>query len=90
MSLQNLLKIGSLAEHETDQAQVGRLLESARRSIGDARQDTISCETRLDAAYRGIMQLAMVALWANGYRPLKSTPGLTKNSLITPPARAAT
>lgn len=75
MSLQNLLKIGQLDEHETNAAQVRRMLESAERSIADARQESISPETRLDAAYRAITQLCMVALWANGFRPAKSKPG---------------
>jgi hypothetical protein len=75
MSLVNLLKIGRLAEHTTDAEQVSRMLESAERCIADARQETISPETRLNAAYRGIMQMSMVALWANGYRPAKSAPG---------------
>ena len=75
MSLQNLLKIGQLDEHETDAKQVRRMLESAERSIADARQEAISPETRLDAAYRAITQLSMVALWANGFRPAKSKPG---------------
>ena len=75
MSLENLLKIGKLEEHETDAEQVHRMIESAARSISDARQESISSETRLDAAYRAITQLCMVALWANGFRTSKSTPG---------------
>ena len=75
MSLQNLLKIGQLAEHETDGPQIARMLAAAERGIADARQSSISPETRLDAAYRSIMQLAMAALWANGYRPAKNAPG---------------
>ena len=75
MSLGNLLKIGQLEEHETDVEQVHRMLDSAERNINDAGQKTISPETRLDAAYRAITQLCMVALWANGYRPAKSKPG---------------
>jgi hypothetical protein len=51
------------------------MLESAERSIADAKQESISPETRLDAAYRAITQLSMVALWANGFRPAKSKPG---------------
>jgi len=51
------------------------MLASAQRSSDDARQESISPETRLDAAYRAIMQLAMVGLWANGYRPPKNRPG---------------
>ena len=75
MTLQNLLKIGQLDEHETNAAQVRRMLDSAERSITDARQETISRETRLDAAYRAITQLCMVALWANGCRSARSKPG---------------
>ena len=75
MSLQNLSKIGLLEEHETNAKQVRRMLDSAERSIADARQESVSPETRLDAAYRAITQLCMVALWANGYRPSKSKPG---------------
>jgi hypothetical protein len=51
------------------------MIESATRSISDARQESISSETRLDAAYRAITQLCLVALWANGFRTSKSTPG---------------
>ena len=75
MTLQSLLKIGQLEKHETDATQVGRMLEFARRSLADAEHESISLETRLDAAYRAITQLSMVALWANGFRPSKSKPG---------------
>ncbi len=75
MSLQNLLKIGRLAEHKTDKNQVGKLLVAAERSIADARLDSISLHSRLDIAYRAVMQLSMIALWANGYRPSRSAPG---------------
>ena len=75
MSLQNLLKIGLLEEHETNAKQVRRMLDSAERSIADARQESISMETRLEAAYRAKTQLCMVALWSNGYRPSRSKPG---------------
>jgi hypothetical protein len=68
MTLQNLLSTGQLAEHETDAVQVRRMLVAAQRSIDDAKNETISPETRLDAAYRAIMQASMVSLWANGYR----------------------
>jgi hypothetical protein len=75
MTLQNLRNTGQLAEHETDAVQVRQMLDSVRRNIDDARTETISAETRLAAAYRAIMQTSMVALWANGYRPVKSSPG---------------
>ena len=51
------------------------MLASAERCITDARQESISPETRLDTAYRAITQLCMVALWANGCRPAKGKPG---------------
>lgn len=54
MSLQNLAKIGLLVEHDTDKRQVGKLMEAAERFVEDARQETISLETRLDAAYNAI------------------------------------
>jgi len=69
MSLENLLKIGQLERHETDAVQLGRLLESSVRCLDDARQESITAETRLEAGYRAIMQLSMLALWANGFRP---------------------
>jgi hypothetical protein len=69
MSLQNLLKIGQLETHQTDAAQIGRLLDAASRCLDDARQESITLETRLEAGYRAIMQLSMLVLWANGYRP---------------------
>lgn len=75
MSLQNLLKIGQLDEHETNREQVRRMLDSAKRNISDAQQRSISPETRFDAAYRAVTQLCMAALWANGFRPAKSKPG---------------
>jgi hypothetical protein len=75
MTLSNLSRTGQLEAHETNAAQVRRMLESAERSIDDSRQASISPETRLDAAYRAITQLCMVALWANGFRPSRSKPG---------------
>ncbi len=73
MSLENLLKIGQLERHETDAIQVGRLLDSANRCLADARQESITAETRLEAGYRAIMQLSMASLWANGFRPTSSS-----------------
>ncbi len=75
MSLENLLKIGQLETHTTDAKQLGKLLEAAARSIADARESSISNETRLDAAYRAISQHSTAALWANGYRTSRSKSG---------------
>lgn len=75
MSLDNLEKMELLERHETDGRQVGDLLAAMERSLADAKVDAISAETRFDAAYRVIMNGALLALWANGYRPIKSKPG---------------
>jgi hypothetical protein len=75
MSLNNLHRIGQLEEHEPDATQVRRMLKSAERSIADARQESISPESRFDVAYRAITQLSMVALWVNGFQPTKSRTG---------------
>ena len=75
VSLQNLLKIGQLKEHPPDAAEVQRLLAAAARNLADARVMTISPETRFDAAYKAVMQAALAALMAHGYRPDTSRPG---------------
>ncbi len=75
MTLENLLKIGQLKPHEPDAEEIQRLLHAARRNLGDARADRISYETRFDAAYKAIMQAALVALMANGFRPDTKKPG---------------
>ena len=74
MSLRNLLGI-SLDSVTPDRAQLSRLLKAAERNIADARLDGLSPENRFDMAYKAIMQVAMVALNANGYRTLTSKPG---------------
>lgn len=75
MSLENLLRIGLLARHEAEAAEIERLVGAAERSIADARVTLISAETRFDAAYRAIMQIGLAALAARGYRPDTGRPG---------------
>ena len=75
MTLTNLLKTGQLKDHSPTAEEVSRLLEVAQRNIDDARVTVISDETRFDAAYKAIMQLAMLALLVNGYRPSSSSGG---------------
>lgn len=74
-NLKNLEKIGQLKSHSTSREEVQRLLEAARRNLADARVEVISCETRFDSAYKAIMQLALAAMMANGFRPDTSRPG---------------
>ena len=73
--MQNLLKIGQLKEHPPDAAEVQRLVAAAARNLADARVTTISPETRFDAAYKAVMQAALAALMAHGYRPDTNRPG---------------
>ena len=51
----------------------------------DARIDEVSVDTRFDAAYKAIMQCAMVALWANRYRTSTSQPGHHQTAIQTLP-----
>lgn len=75
MSLANLLKIGRLKAHAPNGAEIRRLLAAAARNLSDARVAAVSDETRFDAAYKTIMQLALAAMLASGYRPSTSEPG---------------
>jgi hypothetical protein len=75
VSLANLLRIGQLKEHPADAGEIARLLLAAQRGIADARVQSISPETRFDAAYRSIMQTGLAALMARGYRPDTNRPG---------------
>ena len=74
MSLENLIGI-SLETIEPDRTTIARLLAAAERNLKDSRAENVSNETRFDAAYKAIMQLANAALQANGYRTLTSKPG---------------
>jgi hypothetical protein len=75
MTLQNLLKIGRLKEHEPTPAEIQRLVAAAERNLADSKVADISDETRFDAAYRAVMQCALAAMMASGYRPSTSEPG---------------
>ena len=82
MTLKNLLGI-SLDAVQPDKAQIAKLLAAAERNIADAHLAGLSTENRFDAAYKAIMQLAMAALHANGYRTLTSKPGHHQTAIQT-------
>lgn len=75
MTLENLLRIGKLKAHAADDAEIARVLASAERALKDASLAALSADSRLDLAYRSIMQAALAAMLANGYRPATSEPG---------------
>ena len=84
MTLKNLLGI-SLDAIAPDKALVAKLMAAAQRNIADAQLQGLSAENRFDAAYKAIMQAAMVALHANGYRTLTSKPGHHQTAIQTLP-----
>ena len=85
MSLQNLVG-RSLEAVAPDPAAIARLLAAAGRNLEDARLTGWSTETRFDASDKAIMQCAMAALQANGYRTLTSQPGPRQTALQALPA----
>ena len=85
MTLTNLLGI-SLDAIAPDRALIAKLMAAAQRNIADAQLQGLSAENRFDAAYKAIMQSAMVALHANGYRTLTSKPGHHQTAIQTLPS----
>lgn len=81
MTLENLLAIHKLQRFEPSPHGVRRLLAAAERNLTDANLAGLSAENRFDAAYKAIMQCAMVGLWANGYRTSTSQPGHHQTAL---------
>jgi hypothetical protein len=75
MTLENLLRIGKLKAYAADEQEIARLLESADRGLKDASIAGLSSDSCLDLAYRALMQAALAAVMANGYRPATSEPG---------------
>jgi hypothetical protein len=75
MTLENLLRIGKLKAHAADESEIARVLASAERALKDASLAALSADSRLDLGYRAIMQAALAAMLASGYRPTTSEPG---------------
>lgn len=85
MSLENLLKIKQLQLHSPSNEALLRLLDAIKRNIEDSQVEAVSGETRFDAAYKAIMQSAMLGLWLNGYRTSTSQPGHHQTAIQTLP-----
>jgi hypothetical protein len=81
MTLQNLLAIQRLQTFEATAEGVERLLAAAARNLADAKLAALSADNRFDAAYKTLMQCAMIGLWANGYRTSTSQPGHHQTAL---------
>ena len=81
MTLANLLAIQRLLAFSATPQGVQRLLAAATRNLADAKLAQLSAENRFDAAYKCILQCAMVGLWARGYRTSTSQPGHHQTAL---------
>ena len=81
MTLANLFKINRLQEFTPSAEGVQRLLDSAARNLKDAQLSGLSADNRFDAAYKCIMQCAMIGLWAHGYRTSTNQPGHHQTAL---------
>lgn len=69
MTLANLVATGQLKAHKPDKKQIQRLLDAARILLKDAAAESVSTNTRFDAAYNALLEASLAALMANGYRP---------------------
>jgi hypothetical protein len=64
----NLVKTGGLKAESGSQAEFDGLLRSGRARLIDARNETLSIESRFDLAYNAAHALALAALRWHGYR----------------------
>ena len=85
MTLDNLSKIGKLRPHKATRDEVARLLASADTALRDAKHAGMSNNSRLDLAYKAIMQAALAALYGNDYRPSTSEPGHQQTTIQSLP-----
>ena len=84
MSLENLSAIGRLKPHSATGEELERLLRSASTCVQESKLEHLSRATR-DLAYKALMQSALAALMANGYRPGTSQPGHQQTTIQTLP-----
>jgi len=59
MTLENLLRTGQLKAHAADERELQRLLDSAQLALKDAAFADLSGDSRLNLAYRAMMQAAL-------------------------------
>lgn len=68
MTLENLFRINQLKAEPPDQREFDGLLRSARARLNDAKNDSLSPDSRFDLAYNAAHALALAALRRLGYR----------------------
>ena len=67
-NLNNLVKTGSLKAEPGSQSEFDGLVRSGRARLIDARNETLSDESRFDLAYNAAHALSLAALRWHGYR----------------------
>lgn len=66
--LDNLVKIGQLKAEDSTGEEVAGLIRSGLARLADAKNNTLSLESRFDLAYNAAHALSLAALRAHGYR----------------------
>ena len=69
MSLKDWLDNGWLKPHQTNQAEINRLLEIVRRDLADAMVPGLTDDWRFGIAYNATLKLCTIVLYAQGFRP---------------------
>ena len=67
MTLDNMLGKG-LEKAATDREEIARYLTKIQRRIEDCGKNNISLDSRFDIGFEALLQIALAALRANGYR----------------------
>lgn len=67
-NLENLVKTGSLKSEAPARDEIAGLISSGLAKLTDAKNDTLSMESRFDLAYNAAHALSLAALRHTGYR----------------------
>jgi hypothetical protein len=74
-------------EHEPTPEEISDLLAVVDRDLQDAAVESLSPDWKLSIAYNGALQLAILALAAEGFRPARLRAPLAHASVETPRRR---
>jgi hypothetical protein len=72
MSLELWLNEGKIKLHQTSLEEIDQLFEAIERNLKDASIKELSFDNRFTIAYQAALQLALIPLYAFGYRPSAS------------------
>ena len=67
MTLDDMVGRG-LEKSASSRDEIARYLAKIRRKVADSKKDSISLDSRFAIAFEGLLQIALAALRANGYR----------------------